>query len=241
MQYPELAALIRSSQSIVFFGGAGVSTESGIPDFRSADGIYNQKHSVPPETLLSHDYFFAHPKEFFGFYREKMICPGARPNAAHLALAKLEAEGKLSAVITQNIDGLHTLAGSKKVFELHGCVNRNICLKCGRSFGADYILSSEEIPKCPCGGLIKPDVVLYGEPLDDAVVSGAVSAIRRADLLIVAGTSLTVYPAAGFVTLFRGQNLVLINKSATPMDSLASLIIRAPVGAVLGEICGTGK
>ncbi|MDD6261774.1 MAG: NAD-dependent protein deacylase [Clostridiales bacterium] len=241
MQYPELTALIRSSQNIVFFGGAGVSTESGIPDFRSADGIYNQKHSVPPETLLSHDYFFAHPKEFFDFYREKMICPGARPNAAHLALAKLESEGKLSAVITQNIDGLHTLAGSKKVFELHGCVNRNICLKCRRSFGADYILSSEEIPKCPCGGLIKPDVVLYGEPLDDAVVSGAVSAIRRADLLIVAGTSLTVYPAAGFVTLFRGQNLVLINKSATPMDSLASLIIRAPVGAVLGEICGTGK
>ncbi|MGN1452182.1 MAG: NAD-dependent protein deacylase, partial [Eubacteriales bacterium] len=197
--------------------------------------------SVPPETLLSHNYFFAHPKEFFDFYREKMICPGARPNAAHLALAKLESEGKLSAVITQNIDGLHTLAGSKKVFELHGCVNRNICLKCGRNFGADYILSAEEIPKCPCGGLIKPDVVLYGEALDDTVVSGAVSAIRRADLLIVAGTSLTVYPAAGFVTLFRGQNLVLINKSETPMDSLASLIIRAPVGEVLGEVCGTGK
>lgn len=241
MQYPELTALIRSSQNIVFFGGAGVSTESGIPDFRSADGIYNQKHSVPPETLLSHDYFFAHPKEFFDFYREKMICPGARPNAAHLALAKLESEGKLSAVITQNIDGLHSLAGSKKVFELHGCVNRNICLKCGRNFDANYVMSSEEIPKCSCGGLIKPDVVLYGEPLDDAVVSGAVNAIRCADLLIVAGTSLTVYPAAGFVTLFRGQNLVLINKSETPMDALASLIIRAPVGAVLGEVCGSGK
>ena len=236
MEIQTLKNLIDRSERIVFFGGAGVSTESGIPDFRSPDGLYAQKYSVPPETILSHEYFYSDTEEFYRFYREKMICPSARPNAAHLALAKLEQQGKLSAVITQNIDGLHTKAGSRKVFELHGSSDRNICRKCGKLFSADDILKTTGIPRCVCGGLIKPDVVLYGESLDAETMEGAIDAISKADLLIVAGTSLTVYPAAGFVTLFRGNNLVLINKSETPMDHLATLIIREPVGKVLGNI-----
>ena len=233
MNTEKLPDLIENSNRIVFFGGAGVSTESGIPDFRSPDGLYSQKYDYPPETILSHDFFYSDTEEFYRFYREKMLCPAARPNAAHRALAKLEEEGKLLAVITQNIDGLHTLAGSKNVCELHGCANRNICRKCGKVHSAEFILSTAGIPRCECGGLIKPDVVLYGEALDGDTMDRAISAISRADLLIVAGTSLTVYPAAGFVTLFRGENLVLINKSETPMDHLATLVIRQPVGQVL--------
>lgn len=236
METYTLKNLIGRSENIVFFGGAGVSTESGIPDFRSPDGLYSQKYSVPPETILSHDYFYSDTEDFYRFYREKMLCPSARPNAAHYALAELERQGKLSAVITQNIDSLHTKAGSKKVFELHGSADRNICRKCGKIFSAEDILNTTGVPRCECGGLIKPDVVLYGENLDADTMDGAIDAIAKADLLIVAGTSLTVYPAAGFVTLFKGENLVLINKSETPMDHLASLIIREPVGKVLGNI-----
>ena len=236
MEIQTLKNLIDRAENIVFFGGAGVSTESGIPDFRSPDGLYSQKYSVPPETVLSHEYFYSDTENFYRFYREKMICPEAKPNAAHVALAKLERQGKLSAVITQNIDGLHTKAGSRNVFELHGCSDRNVCRKCGKVFSADHILNTPGIPRCECGGLIKPDVVLYGESLDADTMDGAIDAISKADLLIVAGTSLTVYPAAGFVTLFKGSNLVLINRSETPMDCLATLIIREPVGKVLGSI-----
>ncbi|MBQ1224299.1 MAG: NAD-dependent protein deacylase [Oscillospiraceae bacterium] len=236
MEIQTLKTLIDRSENIVFFGGAGVSTESGIPDFRSPDGLYSQKYSVPPETILSHEYFYSDTEDFYRFYREKMLCPDARPNAAHFALAELERQGKLSAVITQNIDGLHSKAGSKRVFELHGSANRNICRKCGKIFSAEEILNSTGIPRCECGGLIKPDVVLYGESLDADTIDGAIDAISKADLLIVAGTSLTVYPAAGFVTLFKGNALVLVNKSETPMDHLATLIIREPVGKVLGSI-----
>ncbi|MBR6772511.1 MAG: NAD-dependent protein deacylase [Clostridia bacterium] len=236
MEIYTLKNLIDRSENIVFFGGAGVSTESGIADFRSPDGLYSQKYSVPPETVLSHDYFYSDTEDFYRFYREKMLCPDARPNAAHYALAELEKQGRLSAVITQNIDSLHTKAGSRRVFELHGSAERNICRKCGKVFSAQYILNTTGVPRCGCGGLIKPDVVLYGENLDPDTMDGAVSAIENADLLIVAGTSLTVYPAAGFVTLFRGNALVLINKSETPMDYLATLIIREPVGKVLGSI-----
>ena len=236
METEKLKSLIESSRNIVFFGGAGVSTESGIPDFRSPDGLYSQKYSVPPETILSHEYFYSDTEDFYRFYREKMLCPSAQPNAAHYALAKLEQQGRLSAVITQNIDGLHTKAGSRRVFELHGCSDRNVCRKCGRIYSAGHILNTSGVPRCDCGGLIKPDVVLYGENLDGDTMEGAVDAISKADLLIVAGTSLTVYPAAGFVTLFRGNALVLINKSETPMDYLATLIIREPVGKVLGSI-----
>lgn len=236
MEIYTLKNLIGRAKNIVFFGGAGVSTESGIPDFRSADGLYSQKFSVPPETILSHEYFYSDTEDFYRFYREKMLCPSARPNAAHFALAELERQGKLSAVITQNIDSLHSKAGSKKVFELHGSADRNICRKCGKVFSGEYILNTTGVPRCECGGLIKPDVVLYGESLDSDTMEGAIDAISKADLLIVAGTSLTVYPAAGFVTLFRGNDLVLINKSETPMDHLASLIIREPVGKVLGNI-----
>ena len=233
MKYEKLKELIENSNQIVFFGGAGVSTESGIPDFRSPDGLYAQKYSVPPETILSHDFFYTDTEEFYRFYREKMLCPDAKPNAAHKALATLEGRGKLSAVITQNINGLHTLAGSQKVYELHGCADRNICRKCGKVHSANDILNTTGIPRCVCGGLIKPDVVLYGENLDCETVEGAVSSIKNADLLIVAGTSLTVYPAASFVTLYRGKDLVLINKTETPMDGLATMIIRDPVGKVL--------
>lgn len=231
-----LQKVIDESNSIVFFGGAGVSTESGIPDFRSPDGLYNQKYDVPPEELLSHGYFFSHTEKFYEFYREKMICLDAKPNKAHKKLAELEKAGKLKAVITQNIDGLHSAAGSKKVYELHGSVHRNYCLDCGKSYSAEDILASNGIPHCTCGGLIKPDVVLYGENLDDATVNGALSAIENCDTLIIGGTSLTVYPAAGFIRYFKGKNLVLINMSSTPFDSEADIVIQDKVGEVLDKI-----
>ena len=231
-----LQKVIDESNSIVFFGGAGVSTESGIPDFRSPDGLYNQKYDVPPEELLSHGYFFSHTEKFYEFYREKMICLDAKPNKAHKKLAELEKAGKLKAVITQNIDGLHSAAGSKKVYELHGSVHRNFCLDCGKSYSAEDILASNGIPHCTCGGLIKPDVVLYGENLDDATVTGALSAIENCDTLIIGGTSLTVYPAAGFIRYFKGKNLVLINMSSTPFDSEADIVIHDKVGEVLDKI-----
>lgn len=228
-----LKKLIDDSESIVFFGGAGVSTESGIPDFRSVDGLYNQKFDYPPEVILSHEFFFLKTEEFYRFYRDKMIAPDVKPNAAHLALAALEKTGKLKAVITQNIDGLHQAAGSSAVYELHGTVLKNRCLKCGKFYSVDKIINSEGIPKCDCGGVIKPEVVLYGESLPDDAVACAVSAIRKADLLIVAGTSLTVYPAAGLLNYFRGKTLVLINRDQTPYDDKADLVIREKVGEVL--------
>ncbi|MDD6085444.1 MAG: NAD-dependent protein deacylase [Oscillospiraceae bacterium] len=232
----DLQEIIDKSRKIVFFGGAGVSTESGIPDFRSVDGLYNQKYKYPPEQILSHTFFVNKTEEFFDFYRDKMICPNAKPNTAHKVLAKMEKTGKLSAIVTQNIDGLHTMAGSKKVLELHGCVNRNYCQKCGKMFDAEFILKSKGIPRCECGGIIKPDVVLYEESLDDDVVSEAVREIRSCDTLIVAGTSLTVYPAAGMINYFRGGKLVLINRDSTPYDSQADLVIHEKVGEVLGKI-----
>ena len=227
---------IHDSKSIVFFGGAGVSTESGIPDFRSVDGLYNQKYRWPPEEILSHTFFQRMPEEFFRFYRDKMLCPWAKPNAAHLRLAKLEREGKLKAVVTQNIDGLHQAAGSKTVYELHGSTLRNYCTECGKFFDVDFIANSTGVPRCPdCGGIVKPDVVLYEEGLDEQVVSGAVQAIRKADTLIVGGTSLVVYPAAGLLRYFRGRHLVVINMQPTPADEEADLCIAKPIGQVLSE------
>ena len=222
------------SENIVFFGGAGVSTESGIPDFRSVDGLYNQEYDYPPETILSHSFYQRNTKEFYRFYKKKMICREAKPNKAHLALAKLEAEGKLRAVITQNIDGLHQMAGSKEVLELHGSVHRNFCTRCGKGFDADYILTAEGVPLCDCGGIIKPDVVLYEEGLDYATMQKAIAHIAAAEVLIIGGTSLTVYPAAGLVDYYRGKKLVLINKGATPMDGRADLVIAEPIGETLG-------
>ena len=237
MSYDALQKMVNDCSRIVFFGGAGVSTESGIPDFRSVDGLYNQKYDYPPETILSHTFFMKRPEAFFRFYRDKMLPLDAKPNKAHLKLAEWEKEGKLLAVVTQNIDGLHQAAGSKKVYELHGSVHRNYCMKCGKFFPPEYIRDSkDEIPVCPCGGRIKPDVVLYEEGLDNDVVSGAVHAIAQADLLIVAGTSLTVYPAAGLVRYFRGKHLVLINRDATPMDSECDLVIHDKVGEVLSSL-----
>ena len=237
MAYDSLQAMVNDCSRIVFFGGAGVSTESGIPDFRSVDGLYNQKYDYPPETILSHTFFMKRPEAFFRFYRDKMLPLDAKPNKAHLKLAEWEKEGKLLAVVTQNIDGLHQAAGSKKVYELHGSVHRNYCMKCGKFFPPEYIRDSkDEIPVCTCGGRIKPDVVLYEEGLDNDVVSGAVNAIAQADMLIVAGTSLTVYPAAGLVRYFRGKHLVLINRDATPMDSECDLVIHDKVGEVLSSL-----
>lgn len=232
----ELQRVIDNSKRIVFFGGAGVSTESGIPDFRSVDGLYNQKYDYPPEQILSHTFFVRKTSEFYRFYRDKMLCLDKKPNKAHLKLSELERAGKLAAVVTQNIDGLHQAAGSKKVYELHGSVLRNYCTKCGKAYAAEYIKNSTDIPYCPCTGVIKPDVVLYEEGLDDATVSGALSAIRQADTLIIAGTSLTVYPAAGFVSYFGGENLVLINRDATPMDKAANLVFHEKVGELLDKI-----
>ncbi len=231
-----LKKIISESRNIVFFGGAGVSTESGIPDFRSEDGLYAQKYAYPPETVISHDFFLRNPAEFYRFYRERMLFPSARPNAAHLALARLEEEGRLSAVVTQNIDGLHRAAGSRKVYELHGSVLRNHCMRCGEFYPLSYILQSEGIPRCDCGGMIKPDVVLYGESLDDKVVEGAIGAIARADTLIVGGTSLVVYPAAGFLDFFRGKHLVVVNKTPTQADENADLVINAPIGEVFAAL-----
>lgn len=232
-----LQQIIDDSENIVFFGGAGVSTESGIPDFRSVDGLYNQKYDYPPEEILSHTFFCNHTDYFYNFYRDKLICTDAEPNPAHLKLAELEKAGKLSAVVTQNIDGLHQKAGSKTVFELHGSTLRNYCTKCGKFFDVDYIADSKGVPKCDkCGGLVKPDVVLYEEGLDNNTVNGAVNAISNADCLIVAGTSLTVYPAAGFIRCFRGKYFVLINRDETAADSSANLVIHDSVGKVLSEI-----
>lgn len=232
----KLRGIVERSHNIVLFGGAGVSTESGIPDFRSVDGLYNQQWKYPPETILSHTFFMKKTEEFYRFYRAKMICTSAKPNAAHLKLAELEEKGKLSAIVTQNIDGLHQAAGSKRVYELHGSVLRNNCMKCRKFYGLEAITGSEGIPRCECGGIIKPDVVLYEEGLDDAVVSGAVSAISNADTLIIGGTSLNVYPAAGLVRNFRGDNLVIINMAPTQMDSNADLVIDSKIGEVFSQI-----
>lgn len=234
--YEQLRKIIDSSNNIVFFGGAGVSTESGIPDFRSVDGLYNQKYKFPPETILSHSFFMTHTADFYDFYRDKMICLTAKPNKAHIVLAKLEQQGKLKAVVTQNIDGLHQTAGSKTVYELHGSVMRNYCMKCHQFHGITAITETTGIPKCTCGGIIKPDVVLYEEGLDGSVVSGAVNAIANADVLIIGGTSLNVYPAAGFLRYFGGSKIVLLNKSETSFDKNADLVIRDPIGKVLGEV-----
>lgn len=231
-----LQETIDHSKNVVFFGGAGVSTESGIPDFRSTDGLYNQKYDYPPEEILSHTFFASHTEAFYDFYRDKMLCLTAEPNAAHKKLAELEQKGKLSAVVTQNIDGLHQKAGSKNVFELHGSIHRNYCTQCHKFFDADFIANSVGIPICDCGGIIKPDVVLYEEGLDDATVTGAVDAISSADCLIVAGTSLNVYPAAGFIRYFRGKYFVLINRDVTPADEYADLVIHDSVGKVLSDI-----
>ena len=232
----QLQQVIDKSQRIVFFGGAGVSTESGIPDFRSVDGLYNQKYDYPPEQILSHTFFERHTDEFYRFYRDKMLCLDKKPNRAHQKLAELEKAGKLKAVVTQNIDGLHQAAGSRRVYELHGSVLRNYCRKCRRFYTAEYIKEADGIPRCECGGVIKPDVVLYEEGLEDSVVSGALNAIMQADLLIIAGTSLTVYPAAGFIRYFRGDKIVLINRDSTPFDRQADLVIHDKVGEVLGQI-----
>ena len=226
-----LQQLIDESKHIVFFGGAGVSTESGIPDFRSVDGLYHQKYDYPPETMLSHDFFVRHPEEFFRFYRDKMLPLEAKPNAAHQKLAQLEQAGKLLAIITQNIDGLHQKAGSKTVYELHGSVHRNYCTLCGKFYDAEFMRSTQGIPRCNCGGIIKPDVVLYGESLDSRVMAGAAQAIDRADLLIVGGTSLVVYPAAGFVANYRGGKLVLINRDPTPYDNRADYLSGTALGS----------
>lgn len=228
---------VKESDNIVFFGGAGVSTESGIPDFRSVDGLYNQQYDYPPETILSHSFYMTKTEEFYRFYRNKMLCLSAQPNAAHKKLAELEAAGKLKAVITQNIDGLHQAAGSKRVLELHGSVHRNYCRRCGKLFDARYILDSKGIPKCDeCGGEIKPDVVLYEEGLDQQTMEDAVSYISHADMLIIGGTSLAVYPAAGLIDYYQGNKLVLINKSTTPMDGRADILIQGSIGEVLGKI-----
>ncbi len=232
----KLKELVEKSERIVFFGGAGVSTQSGIPDFRSTDGLYHQQWKYPPETILSHSFYVRNTEEFYRFYREKMLIPGARPNAAHEKLAKLEAKGKLLAVVTQNIDGLHQAAGSKRVFELHGSVLRNYCTRCGKFYDAEFIRKSEGVPHCICGGVIKPDVVLYEEGLDDRVVQGAIRAISQADLLIIGGTSLAVYPAAGLIDYFTGSALVVINKAPTPRDSQADLLIQGSIGQALSEL-----
>ena len=227
---------INESNYIVFFGGAGVSTESGIPDFRSTDGLYHQEYDYPPETILSHSFYVRRKAEFYDFYRAKMLAPWAEPNAAHRKLAQWEQEGKLKAVITQNIDGLHQAAGSKTVYELHGSTLRNYCVKCGAFYDVDFIANSTGVPRCPkCGGIVKPDVVLYEEGLDEQVLSGAVSAIRHADTLIIGGTSLVVYPAAGLIRYFRGDHLVVINMQPTGADAEADLCIAKPIGQVLSE------
>ena len=228
--------MVKKSERIVFFGGAGVSTESGIPDFRSVDGLYNQKYDYPPETILSHDFFVNNPKEFFRFYRDKMIVKGAKPNVTHLALKKLEDAGKLAAIVTQNIDGLHEAAGNKKIYNLHGTIAENHCQRCNEFYDLSAVENSEGVPKCSCGGVIKPDVVLYGELLPDSAVEGAVNAIKSADMLIIGGTSLTVYPAAGFVNYYKGDRLVLINKQTTSYDNYANLVMHCTLGEVFSQL-----
>ena len=232
----KLQEIIDDSRNIVFFGGAGVSTESNIPDFRSADGLYHQKYKYTPEQIVSHSFFVRNTKEFYEFYKTKMMFLDAKPNPAHLKLAELEKSGKLSAVITQNIDGLHQAAGSKNVQELHGSIHRNYCQKCHKFYDAAYVKNSEGIPRCTCGGLIKPDVVLYEEGLDSDIIQNSIRAISNADTLIIGGTSLVVYPAAGFIDYFRGKHLVVINKGATAREVGAELTIAAPIGEILGQI-----
>ena len=231
-----LNEILDNSKRIVFFTGAGVSTESGIPDFRSVDGLYNMKYKYPPEEILSHTFFMEHTEEFYHFYRDKMLCMSAKPNPAHIKIAKLEDVGKVLSVVTQNIDGLHQAAGSKKVYELHGSVHRNFCMQCHKEYNAEFILNSDNIvPKCTCGGIIKPDVVLYEEPLNEDVVKASIKAIAQSDTLIIAGTSLSVYPAASYVRYFGGENLVLINRDKTQMDSAADLVIHDKVGETLSK------
>ena len=236
----ELQKMIDQSQRIVFFGGAGVSTESGIPDFRSQDGLYQQEWKYPPETIISRSFFDSDPKEFYRFYRKKLIIKDVKPNITHYKLAELEKAGKLTAVVTQNIDGLHQLAGSKNVYELHGSTLRNFCMKCGKSYDIDFIAQSEnsadQLPRCSCGGLVKPDVVLYEEGLKDSIINGSIEAIASADMLIIGGTSLVVYPAAGLIRYFRGKHIVLINKSETQADSMADLVIHDSLGKVFEQI-----
>lgn len=232
----ELKQILHKSNNIVFFGGAGVSTESGIPDFRSKDGLYNQQYDYPPEEILSHTFFVHNTEEFYKFYKNKMNCLKYEPNITHIKLAKLEKEGKLKAVVTQNIDGLHQKAGSKKVYELHGSVLRNYCMNCGKFHDAEFVFNSDSIPRCSCGGIIKPDVVLYEEGLNDDIISDSIYAIQNADLLIVAGTSLTVQPAASLINYFKGQNLVLINRDTTPYDYKANLVINDGLGMVFKEL-----
>ena len=231
-----LQTWVEESERIVFFGGAGVSTESGIPDFRGVDGLYRQKNAYPPETILSDTFFYQHTEEFFRFYREKMLVTDVRPNAAHEKLAQWEREGKLLAVVTQNIDGLHQKAGSKNVFELHGTIYKNHCVRCQKAYDAAYVQACEGVPRCECGGVVKPDVVLYGEALDSAVIEGSLRAIAAADLLIVGGTSLTVYPAAGLIDAYTGHRLVLVNKTATARDARADLVLREPIGALFSRL-----
>ena len=241
MYIEELKKIIQESDNIVFFGGAGCSCESGIPDFRSANGLWNEKlhMTLTPEQLVSHTYFMRYPEEFFEFYKAKLVYPDAKPNPGHIALARLERMGKLKAVVTQNIDGLHQAAGSRNVFELHGSVHRNYCMKCGSFYDAKFILDSKGVPRCTkCGGTVKPDVVLYEEGLDENIIMGAVKAISKADTLIIGGTSLVVYPAAGLIDYFRGRNLVLINKSSTSADGRANLVIHDAIGKVLSQVVG---
>ena len=236
-QIQRLKEIIDNSNNIVFFGGAGVSTESGIPDFRSVDGLYNQKYDYPPETILSHTFFRRKTEEFYRFYKDKMICEGVKPNAAHLKLAQWEQEGKLKAVITQNIDGLHQAAGSKRVLELHGSVLRNYCEKCRKFFDEKYIMQSEAVPVCDaCGGLVKPDVVLYEEGLDQKTLSDSIEYIRNADVLIIGGTSLVVYPAAGLIDYYRGNKLILVNKTATSKDGMADLVVQGSIGEIFSQL-----
>ncbi len=235
-QIEQLNEWIKGTDNIVFFGGAGVSTESGIPDFRSVDGLYNQQYDYPPETILSHTFYRRNPAEFYRFYRAKMLCLDAKPNAAHLKLAQWEQEGKLKAVVTQNIDGLHQAAGSKKVLELHGSVLRNYCESCGKFYDAAYILHSEGVPACECGGSIKPDVVLYEEGLNQKTLTDAIRSISEADVLIVGGTSLAVYPAAGLLDYYNGNKLVLVNKTSTPRDSIADLVVQGSIGEIFSQL-----
>ena len=227
---------VEESRSIVFFGGAGVSTESGIPDFRGMDGLYRQKYAYPPETILSHEFLLQHPEEFYRFYREKILILNARPNPAHEKLAQWEREGRLRAVITQNIDGLHQAAGSKRVLELHGSIHRNHCTRCGKFYTAEQIAATTGVPRCDCGGTIRPDVVLYGESLDEKVLRASMDALAHTDLLIVGGTSLSVYPAAGLIDLYPGDRLALLNRTPTPRDSRANLILREPIGQIMAEL-----
>lgn len=234
----QLKQWIDGSSNIVFFGGAGVSTESGIPDFRGVDGLYNQQYDYPPETIISHSFYLRCPEEFYRFYKNRMLFPQAQPNTAHKALAALESQGKLKAVITQNIDGLHQAAGSREVLELHGSVHRSYCVRCGKFHSLDYVVHSRDVPRCDCGGTVKPDVVLYEEGLDSRILQKAISYLRAADVLIIGGTSLAVYPAAGLIDYYRGSKLVLINKSATARDAQADLIISGNIGQVLGTVTG---